>query len=42
MLTPKIMSVLLLIVLAFGVGVVMGWDSGVRDAQHLEVCNVQC
>lgn len=35
MTTIKIMSVLLLIVMAFGVGVVMGWDSGVRDARNL-------
>lgn len=27
----------LLIISAYGAGVVMGWDSGVRDAQNLMV-----
>ena len=36
MTTIKILSVLLLIVTAFGVGVFMGWDTGVRDARNLD------
>lgn len=37
----KYLVVLALITIAFGAGVFLGWDSGVRDAHNLEVSSVQ-
>lgn len=34
--TLKVLIILLMIVSAYGVGVFMGWDAGVRDARNLE------
>ncbi len=38
----KILAAIFIAVIAFGIGVYMGWDSGVRDANHLNqgVCSV--
>jgi len=38
----KVLGALFLTIIAFGAGVFMGWESGVRDAENLnrEVCNV--
>lgn len=33
----RYLIVLTMIVVSFSAGVIMGWDSGVRDAQHLEI-----